>query len=164
MFHCAVCRWLKLFGNNAKELNELINKELIIIKKYLDSNGLSVNTDKTTFMHFRPQSRKKTQLEIKIGNRTISEVECLLFLGVYIDNKLNLREHFNKVLGKIKQGLRGLIMTKHILTYRAKLSIYHALIHSHLSYCGIIWLDAMNSSQMKQLKVIQKKKSKNYLS
>ena len=104
-----------------------------------------------------PKGKKKTNLELKIGNRTIQEVNHLRFLGVYIDNWLNFNEHFKKVLNKVQNGLRGLIMSKHFLSYRAKLNIYHALIHSHLSYCAIIWLDSLNSKQLNQLKIIQKK-------
>ena len=104
-----------------------------------------------------PKGKKKTNLELKIGNRTIQEVNHLRFLGVYIDNQLSFNEHFKKVLNKVQNGLRGLIMSKHFLSYRAKLNVYHALIHSHLSYCAIIWLDSLNSKQLNQLKIIQKK-------
>ena len=142
---------------NTKEFNRLINFEIKKIKGFLDANGLSINTGKTTYLHFVPKGKKKTNLELKIGNRTIQEVNHLRFLGVYIDNRLSFNEHFKKVLNKVQNGLRGLIMSKHILSYRAKLNVYHALIHSHLSYCAIIWLDSLNSKQLNQLKIIQKK-------
>ena len=48
-------------------------------------------------------------------------------------------------------------MTKNMLNYRAKLNIYQSLVHSHLSYCALIWLDSLSGSQLKQLKTIQKK-------
>ena len=48
-------------------------------------------------------------------------------------------------------------MTKNQLNYRAKINIHHSLIHSHLSYCSIIWLNNINKTQVKMLKNIQKK-------
>ena len=102
---------------NTNDLNTKINKELKIIKEYLIANGLSINTEKTTFLHFVPKNKKRNKLEIKIGDKEIKEVECLRFLGVLIDNKLCFKQHFNMILKKIQLGLRGLIMTKNMLNY-----------------------------------------------
>ena len=142
---------------NAAELNKVVNHDLQNIKQYLDSNGLSINTEKTTYLHYVPKNRKKTQLHLEIGNKAIKEVESLRFLGVFLDNRLSFKTHFNHILNKIQHGLRGLIMTKNLLTYRAKLNVYQSLIHSHMAYCSLIWLDTLNAKQMKQLKTIQKK-------
>ena len=48
-------------------------------------------------------------------------------------------------------------MTKNQLNTRAKLNIYHSLIHSHFSYCALAWLNKINKKQLKMLKILQKK-------
>ena len=79
-------------------------------------------------------------------------------LGVVIDRKLNFDSHFHKVYKKASNGLRGLILAKNFLTYKAKKTIYHSLIHSHIIYCGIVWIDRIKKSQLNQLIKLQKKK------
>ena len=78
-------------------------------------------------------------------------------MGVIIDNKLKFKEHFKKIFNKAKNGLNGLIMTKNQLNTRAKLCIYHSLIHSHFSYCALAWLNNINKEQLNMLKTLQKK-------
>ena len=94
---------------------------------------------------------------IKIGDKIIEEKDELIFLGVIIDNKLKFKSHFNKVYDKVKKGLNGLLMAKNYLDYRSKLNIYHSLIHSHLSYCALIWLSSITKKQLQTLKTLQKK-------
>ena len=143
--------------NDLKNLEKLINEELITIKDYYDSNFLSISIEKSNFMIFKPKNKRKTEISLKIGNEILVEKDHLTYLGVIFDNKLSFKEHFNKIYEKIKKGLNGLIMTKNQLNYRAKINIYHSLIHSHLSYCSIIWLNNINKTQVKMLKNIQKK-------
>ena len=76
---------------------------------------------------------------------------------IKIDNKLKFKEHFKKIFSKAKNGLNELIMTKNQLNTRAKLCIYHSLIHSHFSYCALAWLNNINKEQLNMLKTIQKK-------
>ena len=143
--------------HDLKNLEKLINEELITIKDYYDSNFLSISIEKSNFMIFKPKNKRKTEISLKIGNEILVEKDHLTYLGVIFDNKLSFKEHFNKIYEKIKKGLNGLIMTKNQLNYRAKINIYHSLIHSHLSYCSIIWLNNINKTQVKMLKNIQKK-------
>ena len=41
--------------------------------------------------------------------------------------------------------------------YKAKCAIYHSLIHSHLSYCNIVWINSIKKSQLNRLKILQEK-------
>ena len=118
---------------------------------------MAVSIEKKTFMIFKPKNKSKIKLDIKIGDKALTESEEITFLGVIVDNKLNFSSHFKKVYEKIKKGLNGLIMVKNQLSYRAKLNVYHGLIHSHLSYCALIWISNLTKKQQKMLKTVQKK-------
>jgi hypothetical protein len=48
-------------------------------------------------------------------------------------------------------------MVKNLSSTKAKLCVYHALIHSHLNYCSLIWISSITKKQLKQLKTTQKK-------
>ena len=146
-----------LANKNIGHLESLANNELMKIKEYFDSNGLSINTTKTTYLLFCPKNKKKEPIQIKLGNIELQESEHISFLGVYIDNKLSFKQHFVKVYDKVKTGLNGLILTKQNLTYRAKLNIYNSLVHSHLTYGALIWLSNINNKHLKALETLQKK-------
>jgi hypothetical protein len=95
-------------------------------------------------MIFTPKNKPKIKMNVKIGKDMLKECKEITFLGVIIDDMQRFDSHFNKVLGKIKNGLNGLSMVKNQLNYKAKLNIYHALIHSHLSYCAMIWISSIS--------------------
>ena len=114
-------------------------KKLKIISTVMDYQSVS----KKHLSWFSPQKTKKVKLDIKIGIDCIKESEEIRFLGVSIDNKLNFTPHFNKVYDKVKKGLNGLIMVKNQLSQKAKLNVYHSLIHSHLDDCAMIWISSI---------------------
>ena len=94
-----------LSHKNPRILEEVINTELALIKDYYDSNGLSINTSKTTFLHIS-KKREKPTINIKLGDSDLKESSQISFLGVIIDNKLTFKGHFEKVYNK-KKGLMG---------------------------------------------------------
>ena len=133
-----------------------MNTELALIKDYYDSNRLSINTSKTTFLHIS-KTRQKYNLNIKLGDSKLQESEQISFLGVIIDNKLKFNGHYEKVYKKAKNGLNGLILMKNKLNKAAKLNIYHSLIHSHFIYGALLWIQNITKTQLKTLQTIQKK-------
>ena len=138
-------------------LEKQANTELQKIKDYFDSNGLSINISKTTYLYFNPKQKNRGTLKIKLGNEKLKESNQLTFLGINIDNKLAFKDHFEKVHEKAKKGLNGLILTKNKLNFRAKMNIYHSLIHSHFNYGALIWISNLTNKQIKALQTIQKK-------
>ena len=143
--------------NDHLELEKVVNTELDKIKDYFDSNGLTISIDKTSYLHFKPTGQLDKKIKLFIGSKQLREVSELTFLGVILDNRLSFRSHFEKVYNKTSKGLRGLIMVKKFLSYKAKVSIYYSLIHSHLIYCNLIWHNFIKKSQMNKLIVMQKK-------
>ena len=142
---------------NPEILNQLINQEMTQMKDYFDSNFLSISIKKSNYLHFKPKNKQFQKFNIKLGTEELEEKEFVTYLGVIFDNKMQFNEHFKKVYDKMKSGLNGLIITKNQLNYRAKLAVYHSLIHSHLAYCGMIWMKNLNQKQCNRLSVIQKK-------
>ena len=149
---------LILAGKSLENLEKKVNEELIKIKDYLDANKLSLNVAKTTFAVFCPQGKKvEGNIKIKIGEEFVKQTEETLFLGVTIDTKMQFRKHFENVLEKVKKGVNAMIAAKNLLSYKAKLKIYHSLVHSHLLYCSQVWLQKLSSSDIQKLVVLQKK-------
>ena len=149
---------LMISGLNLKELEKELNEQLSYISDYYKANKLSLNVSKSTYMVIKPQKKAlDSSLNIKIGNETLQKTNCIKFLGVYFDDELNFNIHLEHVKSKLQKAIGALCMTRNILTYKAKLLIYHSLFHSHLNYCPLVWMTSLNSSKVKELFMLQKK-------
>ena len=81
-----------------------INEELIHISLWLKINRWSLNVKKTHYMVLT-KSRIPHDLNIKIDNESIDEIEKIDFLGVIIDNKLNWKKHIAYIAGNYPEAL-----------------------------------------------------------
>ena len=141
-------------GKNLNYLTISVNEELEKNHNWLSANNL--------FLTFQTQSRaqtlKESTINIKIKNIKLVRAECIKFLGVYLNDKLNWNEHLNKkayqiskvigIMNKIKTSL-----TKHLLKL-----IYFTLVHSHL-LCGLFAWGNSKFSNQNRLLTLQKKQS-----
>ena len=83
----------------AQTENEVIQKLEADAKRmlrYLASNSLSANPNKTGFMIIR--TSKAAMREIKVGNANVQEETCHRILGFTINNTLTWQDHVNKEL------------------------------------------------------------------
>ena len=146
-----------LSGPDIHALQNEANDTLCTIMDYMSANKLTLNAKKTVALLFTPKNKPSPPIAIKIGDTAVEQVKETRFLGVIIDNQLKFKTHFQNVTSKIKQGIGALSQTKNLLSYRAKIKIYHGLIHSHLSYCPLIWLYDQPLKNIKALTILQKK-------
>ena len=163
-------------NKNLLELIAYVNLELQKIANWFLSNKMAINTSKTKFILFRTQGKKVNDDICKIvyNNNEIGKIEDPLLiypierihnqgnvkvfklLGVLLDEFLNFDAHINFLCSKISKSLYIINRAKNFLPKDALLSLYYALIHSHLSYCTTIYTSANNTS-LEKLTKIQKK-------
>ena len=67
---------------------ELINNELICLNRWLKSNKISNNADRTKYMLFS-YNKIANFKTMKIVNNKINETSVTKFLGIHLDKKLN---------------------------------------------------------------------------
>ena len=86
------------------DIQKSVNKELRKVRKWLESNRLALNLDKTNFVIFHStQNKPETQINIKFGRKRVSQETCVKFLGVLLDSTLNWKPHLTE-LSKNSQG------------------------------------------------------------
>jgi hypothetical protein len=156
----------KLFADDTAIINEDDNLERLIqrtntefqkICKYFRSNKLSLHPDKTKFVvisnslniHVAPVSifinnnnpgQNNQNLIHEIQRVNLSDtVPAIKYLGVYFDPGLSFKYHIQQMSSKISKALYHLRCVKNILPSSALISLYYALIHSHLTYAVEIW-------------------------
>lgn len=155
-----------LFKNtDTKLLLYQINKELTLLKNWLDINLLSLNLTKTNYVEFSISSKSNINNNVKIHRcdctnfykcacSIIERATFVKYLGLYIDENLKWKEHIEYISKKFRQVMPKFFLTRHILNRDTKKLLYSALIESNLRYCIVFWGSAYNNV-IHQIQVIQ---------
>ena len=122
------------------------NLVLQSVRRFMLSNLLHINTKKSCYMYFAPTSREtihtdesQTDDKIKIGDKILSEVQSVKFLGVIIDNKLAWTQHISYLQNKLKIAIGVIKRIKPFIPAKIRKTIYHSLFESHMTYCISVW-------------------------
>ena len=77
-----------------------------------------------------------------------------------MDDKLSWRHHINILRSKLSSSNFALNNTKSLLSFRARLNIFHSLINSHINYCSIIYSNT-KCKEFSSLNTLHKKAIRN---
>ena len=115
-----------------------LNNLIVSLSRWLNSNLLVPNTDKTVLMLFSP-FRVRDLPDIMFMNRKLEWVSEVKYLGMHIDEKLSYNIHINKLCNRISIGQGILYSLSNYLPVNVLLSIYYGLVYPHLNLNVIIW-------------------------
>jgi len=86
-----------------------MNTELPLINDWFKANGLSLSTNKTTFIGLLFCSQRKFVQEptplILIENTSIPQSKSVKFLGVIVDQHLSWNEHIAQSSAKVAKNI-----------------------------------------------------------
>lgn len=118
--------------------------------------NLLVNLGKTGFMNFRNGSKPLPFLpSVKIGDTDISSVSTYKYLGLVFDENLSWAGHVDSLASKVSSGLFVLRRVSQFCSLPTSLSVYYALIESHLRYGIVLW-GACSSADFNRIFRLQK--------
>ena len=91
-----------------KDINILeseINSELAYVHIWLSANTLSLNIEKSNFVIFHPvQKQIPKKVIMFINNQSLTEENCIRYLGVYIDSNISWKSYINYIAKKIRRS------------------------------------------------------------
>lgn len=132
-------------GNDNYTDNRIKNKIELFIENCKTLN-LNLNSTKTQMQYFPRSNRINSNIVINIEainqNIELSSVNCVKYLGIYIDKNLNFTEHTKYVKGVVEKRLNclkfimGIRKLSHPFT---SLNIVKSLIIPIVTYGGLIW-------------------------
>ena len=140
---------------NPTELENIMNKELVIINNWIKSNKLTINYSKSNFIIFANKIRKH-KFNIHMDGNTLEQVKSTRYLGVVLDEKLNWKEHIKTIQSKISRGSYILSKIRHYVDFNTLKMLYFSLIYPHLNYCITSW-GGISQSVLLPLFKLQKK-------
>lgn len=141
-------------GRSADDLKLKSTSALVKLKGWFDTNELTLNSDKTQLMRFRSSYGQSAGLNIRVGSGVISEVDCLRFLGVVLDERLTWTEHIDYVASKICTLAYQLKTLRYHVSEGICLTAYKAYVQSVVKYGIIFW---GNSVEAPRILTLQKR-------
>lgn len=131
-----------LFQSNhlLKSLTKRANIDLKLLTHWLNANKISLNCSKTELLIFKPKRKiVDFEVKIKINGHRLYPSKVVKYLGVFIDDELNWKNHINFICSKLKRANGALSKLRHYVSEKTLITLYNSLFHSHLSYAVQIW-------------------------
>ena len=145
-------------GKNINFLFKKLNEDLKKLTQWFNYNSLSLNTEKTSYILFKPYNKKPTiDNVLTINGKNILRVPSTKFLGVIIDEHLHWNKQTQNILLKLTSGIYSLNMNKNVLPISTKKQIYFTNIQSHISYALSVWGPMLSANDKRKLQVQQNK-------
>ena len=129
-----------------------------MVSKWLRLNRLSLNEGKTELIFFRSKQHKLNynHISIKFNGVKLAPVDCVKYLGMYIDKYLSWNTHIIELTKKLSRTNGILSKLRHNAPFETCIQVYYALFYSHLIYGCNIW-GLTHDTNIKKLEVLQKK-------
>jgi hypothetical protein len=152
--------------NSITSLVDKTNREIDRLYQWFNAKKLSLNTDKTKYIIFRPPHTPLPAIvKLTIDGNIIERVNSIKFLGVHIDEFLKWEIHINIKSNQIAKTLGIINRVKHDLHPKTIKTLYDSLIHPHFTYGVVAWgntcnkaLKRMNRLQKRAIRIITKAK------
>ena len=149
-----------LLSNNPciNTCTENMQRDLIIIAKWCQSNKLSLNIKKTKCMLFgsRVRLKRTRQPKLYINNTLVDFVHQYKYLGVILDSHLTFNKHLNNIIKITAHKINLLAKIRQYLTEFASITIYKTMILPYFDYGDILFINS-SKKQLNKLDHLQKR-------
>ena len=137
---------------------EIINRELVLVTKWIRTNRLTLNMDNCHYIVFHRHKRSLPNLlpQVEIENFEIEKCFSTKYLVVHLDETLRWNVHINSIIRKISKFVPILYNIRSCLDRTSLKLLYNCLIYPFLIYCNPVW-GAANDTVLNPLIVFQKK-------
>lgn len=136
--------------SNLADLNTQINEDLKQIRRWFIDNDLTINCDKTKYLHFKLFKNNSPNLPIIFHSKKCNLIQpcncqylenanTIKYLGLHIDSNLKWKSHINFILNKMRFLISQFHHLKSKIHKKFLLTLYNSWIQSHLSYGVIAW-------------------------
>ena len=131
-------------GNNFPQITFHLQKDLDTICEWCKKWGFMINTEKTTGIIFSKNKPKNINVNLVINGKPIIMKDNCKLLGVTFDSHLTWNAHIEELENKTNKNLnimRCISGTNWGASKSILLTIYKALILSHIDYCCFVYND-----------------------
>ena len=147
-----------IFHNtNYESLYRAANRELNYISNWFSANKLSLNVEKTQFIHFNWSHNNPSEpSNLMINDNYIHNVNYAKFLGVLVDKNMKWNEHISRKCSQISRTIGVLCRLKNTLPKTILLTLYKSLVLPDISYGVVAW-GSTDNGYIKRMFQLQKR-------
>lgn len=146
-----------------QELEQKCNLTLEKCRKWLTSNALTLNVDKTHFVNFSKTQRNENEIILKIGTDVLSEKSDTKYLGMTLQNNLKFDKHIKAIISSINSKIPLFYQVRENIPQKKKIMIFNSTVLPNILY-GIeiyakrsnSWLPMLQKAQNRLLKILLK--------
>jgi hypothetical protein len=138
-------------SSNQVELKTVLYKTLTNINSWFKANLLSLDINKTCFLHFRNRNNIENMVMINYMNKIITNEQSVKFLELLVDDTLSWDNHINHVASKLSSACYAVRALTPLLSKNALRMLYFSYAHSIISYGIIFWGASTNSIKIFRL-------------
>ena len=156
---------LFLARNTVPSVVDAANNTMLKLNNWFLANKLSLNTDKTCYMVFPPDT--SNSVKVYVNNVEIQKVTNCRYLGVVIDEDLKWTTHIEGVCNKLVKYTSIFYKLRDKLPGKILKNIYYAFVHPHILYSieiyantCLTYLDRLVKLNNKLLRILQNKPMK----
>jgi hypothetical protein len=153
--------------STVSEAAQKMNNLLKTVSDWLKFNRIALNISKCKYMVYTNKTNKNNLCDpkIEIDGILIEKVSQIKYLGVILDEKLNLNKNSENIVKKLNKKLGFLRRQGSKMDEPSRILYYKSLVQPHLDYCSFLlnmsdksFLDSMQKIQNKFIRAIKMKK------
>lgn len=132
-----------------------IQQDLVKLQDFFNTNMLSLNLKKTTFMLFHSNRRNVLNIgPLYVNEVCIDRTTCYKYLGLTLDETLSWDAHIEELKHKLTPICGVLRKISSFVPVNWLNKLYFALVHSRLHFLVGVWGNA-SKSRLRELQCIQ---------
>lgn len=147
---------LVIMAHTPEEMQQMLD----ILNRWCRKNRVIVNPDKSQIVHFRQKAKKgrgkgSPQFDYHVGDKQLKQVTSYCYLGVWMNEFLDMKEHLKvvvsaagralgSIIGKCQKGLRNPGL-------KSFTRLFEVCIRPILTYCAGAWSDETDSEACEQV-------------
>jgi hypothetical protein len=116
-----------------------VNKILQHIHEWFNANLISLNWEKTHFMHFASKNNFFSNFDIIYKGKKLTTVDSIKFLGLTLDSSLSWEKHVKAIVSKLSAATYAMRIVQSFMFLDSLQLIYYSYFHSLLTYGIIFW-------------------------
>lgn len=144
-------------GNDVKEIECTLSKELENARQWLIDNRLSIHLGKTESILFGTKRKlsKINRLKVSCNGADITSQTSVLYLGVTLEQSLSCEAVALKILSKCAGKLKFLYRKTRLFDLSVKKMLSSSLVLCHLDYACSAWYSSLTAKLRNKLQVMQ---------
>jgi hypothetical protein len=102
------------------------NKIIQHMQEWFNANLLSINWEKTHFMHFTTKNNSSSNFDIMYKDKKLTIDDSVKFLGLTLDNSLSWKKHIEAIVPKLSTATFTMRVVQPFLSLDSLKLIYYS--------------------------------------